>query len=67
VSLFSAVTSEEMQTARVVTGLTMAALLGIGFIPALRQHAALARGVLLAMYLAACAAYVGYVLLRSPN
>ncbi len=63
-SLFSAVTSDEMQTARIVTGLTMAAFLGIGFVPALRQRAMLARGVLLAVYLAACAAFVGYVLLR---
>ncbi len=63
-SLFSAVSTEEMQAARVITGLTMAAFIGIGFVPGLRQRAALARGLLLAVYLAACAAFVGYVLMR---
>jgi len=64
VSLFSAVSAEDMQAARIVTGLTMAAFIGIGFIRGLRERAALARGVLLAVYLLACAAFVGYVLLR---
>lgn len=49
--------------ARVVTGVTMAAFVGIAFVPGLRERAALARGVLLAIYLAACAVFVGYVLL----
>jgi VIT1/CCC1 family predicted Fe2+/Mn2+ transporter len=64
VSLFSAVSSEDMQAARIVTGLTMAAFIAIGFVPRLRQRASIARGVLLAVYLAACAAFVGYVLVR---
>ena len=63
-SLFSAVSSEDMQTARIVTGLTMAAFLGIGFVPGLRGRVALARGVLLGVYLVACAGFVGYVLMR---
>jgi hypothetical protein len=63
VSLFSAVTSQDLQMARVVTGVTMAAFVGIAFVPGLRERAALARGVLLAIYLAACAVFVGYVLL----
>ena len=63
-SLFSAVSSEDMQTARIVTGLTMAAFLGIGFVPGLRARAALARGVLLGVYLVACVVFVGYVLMQ---
>jgi hypothetical protein len=64
VSLFSAIPPEDMQTAQIVTGLTMAAFIGVRFVPGLRERAGLARGVLLAVYLAASAAFVGHVLMR---
>ena len=64
VSLLRAVSSAEMQTARVVTGATMAAFLAVGMVPGLRQHARRIRGVLLVIYLLACGVFVGYVLMR---
>ena len=63
-SLLSAVSSDEMQTARIVTGATMAAFIGVRFVPGLRERAALVRGVLLALYLLACVVFIGYVLMR---
>jgi hypothetical protein len=64
VSLFSAVSSEDMQTARIVTGAMMAAFIGVRFVPGLRERAVLVRGVLLALYLLACAVFIFYVLMR---
>ncbi len=64
VSLFSAVSTQEMQTARIVTGATMAAFLLIGLVPGLRERGALLRGVLLVAYLLACAIFIGYVLTK---
>jgi hypothetical protein len=63
-SLFSAVSSDEMQSARIVTGAAMAAFIGVGVVPGLRKHAGVIRGVLLVAYLLTCGAFVGYVLLR---
>ena len=63
-SLFSAVSNETMQGAQIVTGATMAAFIAVGLVPALRQHATVIRGWLLALYLLACGVFVGYVLLR---
>jgi hypothetical protein len=63
-SLFSAVSAEDMQTARVVTGVAMALFVGTGVVPGLRQHAGTIRMVLLGVYVLACAAFVGNVLLR---
>lgn len=63
-SLFSAVTADEMQTARVVTGVTMALFVLTAVAPGLRQHAATIRLVLLGVYLLACAVFVGYVTLK---
>jgi hypothetical protein len=64
VSLFAAVSSADMQTARVVTGATMAAFLAAGIVPGLREHAGRIRVALLAIYLLACGIFVGYVLMR---
>ena len=63
-SLFSAVSSADMQTVRIVTGATMAALIGIGMVPGLRQHAGRIRAALLVLYVLACGVFVGYVLMR---
>ena len=63
-SLFSAVSGEDMRAAQIVTGAAMAAFIGVGLVPAFRPHAAMIRGVLLVLYLITCAAVVGYVLLR---
>ncbi len=63
-SLFNAVSSEDMQTARIVTGATMAAFIAVGLVPGFRQRAAMVRGVLLVLYLLTCGAYIGYMLLR---
>ena len=64
VSLFSAVSSEEMHAAQVVTGAAMAAFVVAGLIPGLRRHAPTIRGILLVVYLVTCAAFVDYVLTR---
>lgn len=63
-SLFSAVSGEQMHAARIVTGATMAAFIGIGMVPGLREHARMLRGALLGVYLVTCAVFVGYVLTR---
>ena len=63
-ALFSAVTAEEMQTARVVTGVTMALFVATAVTPGLRQRAATIRWVLLGGYLVACVGFIGYVLLK---
>lgn len=63
-TLFSAATAEDMQTARIVTGVAMAVFVAIGVTPGLRQHAAVLRWVLLGGYVVACVAFAGYVLLK---
>jgi hypothetical protein len=63
VNLFDAVSGEQMRTARIVTGATMAAFIAIGLAPPLRPYAGKLRLALLAMYLLACAAFVAYSLL----
>ena len=63
-SLFSAVSSDDMQAARIVTGATMAAFLAVGMVPGLREHAGRIRVALLVAYLLACGIFVGYALLR---
>ncbi len=63
-TLFSAVSAADMQTARIVTGVAMAAFIGIGFVPGLRERATLLRGLLLALYLLTSGVFVGYVLMR---
>ena len=64
VALFSAVTAEEMQTARIVTGVTMAVFVATMVTPGLRRRAATIRWVLLGVYLVVCVGFVGYVLLK---
>jgi hypothetical protein len=63
-SLLGAVSSTDMQTARIVTGATMAAFIGVGMVPGLRQHAGRIRVALLVAYLLACGIFVGYALMR---
>jgi hypothetical protein len=62
--LFDAVTGQEMRAARLVTGATMVALIGVSVVPGLRPHATAIRLVLLAVYLLVCAAFVTAILLR---
>jgi hypothetical protein len=64
VTLFSAVSGEEMRAARIVTGVTMALFVGVSVAPGLRRHAGRLRLALLAVYLLACATLVAAVLLR---
>jgi hypothetical protein len=61
---FSAVTGEEMQGARIITGAVMAALIGVGLVPGLRQSATTIRLVLLVTYVLVCVVFVAWVLLR---
>jgi hypothetical protein len=63
-SLFSAVSGADMQTARIVTGATMAAFVAAGMVPGLREHAGRIRVALLVIYLLACGIFIGYVLMR---
>jgi hypothetical protein len=64
VSLFGAVTGEEMRMAQFVTGAAMAAFIGVGFTPGLREHAHAIRLALLGLYLLTCLVFVAYVLMR---
>jgi hypothetical protein len=50
--------------AQIVTGVTMAAFIGIGLTPRLREHATALRGALLALYLVVCGVLVGHALVR---
>jgi hypothetical protein len=64
VSLLDAVSGEQMRTARVVTGATMAAFIVVGLAPPLRPYARTIRLALVVAYLLGCAGFVAYVLLR---
>jgi hypothetical protein len=64
VTLLSAVSSEEMRAARIVTGVTMALFVGVSVAPGLRRHAGAIRLALLLVYLVVCAVFVANVLSR---
>lgn len=53
------VSSDQIRWAQMLTGLVMAAWIGIGFVPPLRSHTYRLRGVLLAFYLVACLGFIG--------
>jgi hypothetical protein len=59
-----AVSGEQMRTARIVAGATMAAFIAVGLAPPLRPYARTIRLTLVAVYLLGCAGFVAYVLLR---
>ena len=61
--MFHPVTAEEMHAAQVITGVAMALWLGVGLVPALKQHATRIRRVVLALYLAAIAGFAIYLTL----
>ncbi len=63
-SLLDAVSGEQMRTARIVTGATMAAFIAVSLAPPLRPYARTIRLALVAVYLLGCAGFVGYLLLR---
>jgi len=64
VTLFSAVTAEQMRQVQVVTGVALAAFIGVSVVPGLHQHAGRIRLGLLVVYLLACGVLVGLQLLR---
>ena len=64
VTLFSAVSVEDMRTARIVTGVAMALFVGVSVAPGLRRHAGTIRLALLVVYLVICAVFVASVLSR---
>jgi hypothetical protein len=64
VDLFSAVSAQDMRSARIVTGAAMAAFIGVGMVPALRRRAGTIRLLLVTAYLLACGGFVAYTLLR---
>ena len=63
-NLFDAVSGEQMRTARIVTGATMAAFIAVGLAPPLRPYARTIRLALVAVYLLGCIGFTAYVLLR---
>ena len=63
-SLFSAVTGEQVRSAQIVSGVAMALFIGVGLVPGLRRHAGTVRMVVLAGYLLCCAGFVAWVLLQ---
>ncbi|MEJ0015947.1 MAG: hypothetical protein WDN25_05175 [Acetobacteraceae bacterium] len=62
--LFGAVSAEEIRSAQIITGVTMAAFMGAGVIPALRPHARTIRMALAGLYFVTCIVLVGWVLVR---
>jgi hypothetical protein len=64
VTLFSAVSGEDMRTARIVTGVAMALFVGVSVAPGLRRNAGTIRLALLVGYLAVCVVFVATVLSR---
>jgi len=64
VTLFGAVTGDQIRAAQIISGAAMALFIGIGVVPGLRQHAATIRLWLLAAYLLACAVFVAWLLTR---
>jgi hypothetical protein len=62
VDLFSAVASEEIRAAQIVTGVTMAAFIAVGVVPGARKYAGRIRGALLVLYLVACGAILTHAL-----
>jgi high-affinity Fe2+/Pb2+ permease len=62
VASIASITTEQMQAARIITGVAMALFIGIALVPGLRQHAGRLRLGLLVIYLAACLIFVAYVL-----
>lgn len=63
-SLFSAVTAEDVRSVQIVTSMALAVFIGSGVVPGMRAYAWRIRLVLLAVYLVACAAFVVRALLR---
>lgn len=63
-TLFSAISGEEMRAARLVTGVTMALFVAVSVAPGLRNHAGTIRLALLVVYLAACSVLVAIMLSR---
>ena len=50
--------------AQLITGAAMAAFIGVGLAPGLREYARAIRWALLGVYLLTCCVFVGYVLMR---
>ena len=61
--MFSTVSGEEMQAARIATGATMALWIGAGLVPGLRQHASAIRAAVLTLYLLTFGGFVIYLAL----
>jgi hypothetical protein len=64
VTLFSAVSGDDMRTAQIVTGVAMALFVGVSVAPGLRRHAGTIRLALLVVYLVVCGVFVVTVLRR---
>ena len=62
-TLFSAVTIEQVRAAQIISGAAMAVFIGVGVVPGLRPYAATIRLVLLTAYLVACCGFIAWVLL----
>lgn len=62
--MFGPATPAEVHAAQIITGAAMALFLVVGLVPALRPHVMTIRAVVLAAYLAGCAVFIGFVLLR---
>jgi hypothetical protein len=64
VGLFSAVSGDDVRAAQILTGVTMAAFIGVGLTPALHAYTRRIRFGLLVAYLLACGVFLGSVLVR---
>src|SRR4051794_3799045 len=60
---FDTVSREVMQAARLITGVTMAIVIGVGLMPPLRPYARRIRLAALALYLLGFVAFVGHIMI----
>ena len=61
--ILDTVSADDMRLAQVVSGLTMAVWIGVGFVPALRNHAYLVRAITGILYFLACLGFIVYAVI----
>ena len=61
--MLDTVTVDEMRTAQLITGATMAICIGVGVVPPLRKYAGAVRRAAIALYLVSCVGFIVYLLI----
>ena len=61
--ILDTVSADDMRVAQVISGMTMAVWIGVGFVPALRKHAYVVRAIAGVLYLLACLGFIIYAVI----